>query len=149
MRRIVSFILLLTSTAGAAGLSDSEKLDRIKEQIEERRKIRAHALAAAGRAFSPIPNADSWFKEEMDLTIKNEAIGLCAQTFATLAKKEVFVSIRVMKREISISAGRVDGEKALAAFRNAIEAQGIQIVPVGTTILVLVEPIEGTTEKKS
>lgn len=148
MIRLVFSIFLLASIACAAEISEADKLKGIEEEVAKRKKMRGYVLENTGRVFSPISNADSWFKEEIDLTIKDEAIGVCAQTFATLAKKEVFVSNRVMKRRLSIAAGRVDGDKALAAFREAIDAQGIAIVPVGTSILVLVEATELTNNNK-
>jgi len=130
------------------GESEALKQKRIEEAVATRRMMHEYALEHSGRAFSPTPQSDSWFKEALDLTLVDEPIGTCAQTFATLARKEVFVSSRVMKKKLSIAASRTNGEKALEIFRTAIEAQGVAIVPIGKSILVLVDASEVAHETK-
>jgi hypothetical protein len=141
-------VVMSVSPSRAGEEAEALKLKRIGEEMAMRRKQREDARANHGVAFTPVKEADSWFKESMDLQVEDQTIGACCQTFATLARKEVLASSRVVKKRISIAAGRVDGETALIAFRRAMEAQGVAIVPVGDTILVLVEAGDIANEKK-
>jgi hypothetical protein len=138
------------SVAPSRAAEDAEtlKLKRIEEEVAKRRKLRESALENRGVAFTPVLVLESWFSEEMDFRIEDQAIGTCCQTFATLARKEVLASSGVVKKRISIAAGRVDGETALRALREAIEAQGVRIVPIGDRILVLVDAADVANENK-
>jgi len=100
--------------------------------------------AASGIVVAPLAYPDSWFAEPPELKIENISLLLCGQTFATLARKEVMISGRVVKKKISVTTGSVSSEKALDAFRRALESRGITIVSVGTRILAPVDTADAS-----
>ncbi|MCM2273510.1 MAG: hypothetical protein NDI75_01750 [Candidatus Didemnitutus sp.] len=117
---------------------DDAALKRIQEEVASRRKLRQQALDARGIVFAPAEVSDEWLREKRELKIDEVSLGLCGQTFATLIQKEVMVSARVVKKEITLNLGPVTGEEAQAAFRKALVKHGVAIVPVGAHALALV-----------
>jgi hypothetical protein len=107
-----------------------------------RRKAREDAQGGSGLVVAPIAYPDIWFAQPRELKLDGVSLVLCGQTFATLVRKEVMISGRIAKKKITVSIGSVSSEKALDAFRRAIESQGIAIVPVGSRVLALVDATE-------
>lgn len=144
-RRLIFVVLAVCASVAAAQESDPKRsLQQIQEELAARRTMRENAQGDSGLAVAPLAQPDSWFAEPRELKLEDTSLVLCGQTFATLARKEVMISGRVVKKKITVSTGRVSGEKALEAFRNAIEAQGIAIVPVGAHVLVLVDAADAS-----
>jgi hypothetical protein len=132
------------SVAAAQESAPKRSLQQIQEELAARRTMRESAQGDSGLAIAPIAHPDSWFAEPRELKLEGTSLILCGQTFATLARKEVLISGRVVKRKITVSTGSVSSEKALKAFGSAIEAQGIAIVPVGAHVLVLVDAADAS-----
>jgi len=144
MRILVLAVITVLSVypVQAAEESATNRLDRIKEDIADRRKIRQRAYGARGTVFAPEEFPEGWLKQKRELEIDEEALGFCGQILATLTQKEVMVSGRIAKKEISLYLESATGEEALAAFRKLLEEHGIVIVPVGVHTLALVHASE-------
>ena len=142
----VPVIVVLTILSGfpvhAAEESETSRLDRIKEELATRVRVRQKALGAQGVVFAPHEYSDSWLSTKRELKIDKEAIGFCGQTLATFARKEVMVSGRIAKKEISLYIESATGEEALAAFRKELDDHGIAVVSVGAHTLALVDAAE-------
>ena len=80
---------------------------------------------------------DNWYAQPRELKVENSLM-YCAQTFATLARKEIMISGQVVRKKITVRTEIVSSENALQALRRAIEAQGISIIPIENGILALV-----------
>jgi type II secretory pathway component GspD/PulD (secretin) len=144
-RPLIGFLVAVcASVAVAQESAPKSRLQQVQEEYEARRKMRENAQGDSGLAVAPLAHPDSWFAEPRELKLEDTSLVLCGQTFATLARKEVMISGRVVKKKITVSTGSVSSEKALEAFRSAIEAQGIAIVPVGAHVLVLVDAADAS-----
>lgn len=149
-RRILRFGLLaiIAICASAQDAAPKSRLQRVQEEVEMRRMARDDAQGESGLVVAPLAYPDSWFAQPREWKVDGASLILCGQTFATLARKEVMISGRIAKRKITVSIGSVSSEKALDAFRSAIESQGIAIVPVSSRVLALVDATEIPTKKQ-
>lgn len=94
-----------------------------------------------GIVVAPLACPDNWYAQSRELKVENSLM-YCAQTFATLSRKEIMISGHVVRKKITVTTERVSSENALKALRCAIEAQGVTIIPIEDGILALVS---GTT----
>lgn len=139
MVRLLVFLATVAICLPVVYASDDDAaLKRIQEEVASRRKLRQQALDARGIVFAPTEASAEWLREKRELKIEEIPLGFCGQTFATLTQKEVMVSGRVMKKEITLNLEPVTGEEAQAAFRKALAKHGVAIVPVGAHTLALV-----------
>ncbi|MEO6246188.1 MAG: hypothetical protein ABIQ12_12210 [Opitutaceae bacterium] len=119
--------------------ASKSRLQQVQEEVQQRRKMLENAQGESGMVVAPLAYPESWFAEPRDLKIENTSLVLCGQAFATLARKEVMISGRVVKRKITLITDSVSSERRLEAFRRALESQGIAIVHLGPRILALVD----------
>ena len=129
--------ILCVFSMRAAEVSEASRLDRIKEELAMRVRIRQKAFGARGAVFAPSEYSESWFATKRELKIDREEIGFCGQTLATLARQEVMVSGRIAKKEISLHIESAASDEALAAFRKALVEHGIAVVPVGASLALV------------
>ena len=140
---IVAIAILSGLLVRAAEESDTSRLDRIKEELAYRVKVRQKALGVRGGVvFAPHEYSDSWLAVKRELEIDGVPIGFCGQTLATIARKEVMVSGRIVEKEIRLYLDSATSEEAFVAFRKALKDQGIAVVPVGAQTLALVDASE-------
>ena len=98
-------------------------------------------LGERGIVVAPLTCPENWYAQPRELKIENSLM-YCAQTFATLARKEIMISGQVVRKKITITTEKLSSENALQALRRAIEAQGIAIVPIEGGILALVSGVK-------
>ena len=94
-----------------------------------------------GIVVAPLTCPENWYAQPRELKIENSVM-YCAQTFATLARKEIMISGQVVRKKITITTEKLSSENALQALRRAIEAEGIAIVPIEGGVLALVSGIK-------
>jgi hypothetical protein len=139
----LKFVGLLFAFSAAAALAQdaapSNELDQVKAAVEMRRKMREDAMGGAGFVAEPLTQPDSWYTTPRELKIENRTVLSVAGTIATLARKEVFISGRVTKRMLTVDAGVVTSDKAFEKVQEALQGQGIAVVPVGNGILFLTD----------
>jgi hypothetical protein len=90
-----------------------------------------------GIVVAPLTCPEAWYNQSRELRIENSLM-YCAQTFATLSRKEVMISGQVVRKKITITTDTMSSENALKSLRSAIEAQGIAVIPINERILALV-----------
>jgi hypothetical protein len=141
------FSVLVAVFAGIAAAHEPASKPRmplVQEEVDMRRKAREDAQGETGMAVAPLAYPDTWFAQPRKLKIEDASLMMCGQMFATLARKEVLMSGRVVKKKITVTTSSVSSGEAFESFRRAIEAQGVVIVPIGTHILVLVDSADAS-----
>jgi hypothetical protein len=143
--RVLLLIHLLCLDCGTAirilfaqNSNPKSALERVEEEVGKRRRMRDGALSTGlfGGVFQPAPNGAS---ESVTFEINARPLLDCGQPYATLTGKEVMISGRVTANTISVSAQKLSRSEAVARMTASFEAAGIAIVPVGSSILVLVD----------
>lgn len=125
-------------TLRAQNSSPKSALERVEEEVAERRRMRDGVLATGffGGVFQP---AQSDASERVTFEIKARPVVDCGQPYATLIGKEVMISGRVSAIKISVVAQKLSRAEAAAKMTDSFEAAGIDIIPVGNSIVVLVD----------
>jgi hypothetical protein len=142
--RVVLFVHLLCLYCGTAATlwtqtnNPKSALERVEEEVAKRRRTRDGALSTGlfGGVFQP---ALSDASERVTFEIKARPLLDCGQPYATLTGKEVMISGRVAAITISVAAQKLSRSEAAARMTASFEAAGIAIVPVGSSVLALVD----------
>ena len=110
--------------------SSERRLDDIQSELKTRRERREDALMSAGVVCVPEFRPTEWYDMKHEIVLENTLVTVCAQLYATLAKKEVMVSGKVAKQRVNIPIQNLGVNEAIVVIRRALADAGVTIYQV-------------------